>query len=193
MRHSLVVLLIILAGIGLIIGGAFYFLRMPVRIEPQSVKVAVIDSTLIKTQSLPFVRVRELLDKEHSRIHEEILAQELKLREEHEQLKSSKASAEEKQQQKLGFDKKIAALEQSVQKIKEKISKQFSWLTEHVETKLNEVIENIVKQYGFNIVLNMTIQETRAVLYADEKLDITVEVIKRLDKMLPDLKLPQID
>jgi Skp family chaperone for outer membrane proteins len=39
----------------------------------------------------------------------------------------------------------------------------------------------------------MTIQETRAVLYADEKLDITLEVIERLDKMLPDLKLPQID
>jgi Skp family chaperone for outer membrane proteins len=193
MNRLSIAMLMVLVVVGFVVGGAFYWIRTPIKIEPNVVKIAVIDSRIIKDQSVPFVKVRELLDKEHARVHEEIIAQELKLREEYEQIKNSEISAELKQQQKLEFDKKVALLEQRVQKIKDKIGRQFSWLTEHVEVKLNEVIKGIVSQYGFNIVLNMTIQETRAVLYADGNLDITLEVIKRLDKMLPDLRLPPID
>lgn len=194
MKRSSIILLMALGGVGLILVSVFSLKWVSAkRIEPQAIKVAVVDSTLIKTQSLPFVRVRELLDKEHNNVHEEVLKQELKLREEYEKLKNSSEAADKKQTQKLEFDKKVAALEQNVQKIKERIGKQFSWLTEHVEAKLDLVIKDIVKEYGFNIVLNMTVQGTRAVLYAEEKFDITLEVIKRLDKMLPDLKLPQIN
>ena len=168
---------------------AFYFAFYTNKIEAKAIRVAVVDSNLIKSQSLPFAKVRELLEKEHARIHEDILVQETQLREEHQRLKKNKAKPE----QKLEFDKKVSALEQQVQKTKEKLGKQFGLLTEKVESTLNQVIEDIVKKYGFNLVLNMTIQETRSILYHEKALDITNEVIKLLDKKLPDLKLPAVD
>ena len=179
-----------LVGITLVLMGLFYLLPSRSKIEAKSIKIAVVDSSRIKIHSLPFARVRDLLEKEHERIHAEILAQETKLRKEHETLKNSKISAADKQKKKLEFDKKVSALEQQVQKTKEQLSQQFSWLTEHLESTLNSVIEEIVKEYGFNLVLNKTIQETRSILYNQQNLDITSEVIKRLDRILPDLKLP---
>ena len=172
-----------------IIAAAFYFVFYTYKIDSKAICVAVVNSNLIKSQSLPFIRVRELLEKEHARIHEDILREETQLREEHQRLKNNKARPE----QKLEFDKKVSALEQQVQKTKEKLGKQFSLLTEQVEATLNQVIEEIVKEYGFNLVLNMTIQETRSILYYEKTLDITTEVIKRLDKKLPNLKLPVVE
>ncbi|RZI45749.1 OmpH family outer membrane protein [Candidatus Finniella inopinata] len=171
------------------IAATFYFVFYSHKIESKSIRVAVVDSNLIKSQSLPFAKVRELLEEEHNRIHKDILEQEASLREEHQRLKKTKAKPE----QKLEFDKKISGLEQQVQKTKEKLEKQFTLLTNLVESTLNQVIADIVKEHGFNLVLNMTIQETRSILYHEEALDITAEVIKRLDKILPNLKLPAVE
>ena len=171
------------------ITATIYFAFYSHKIESKSIRVAAVDSNLIKSQSLPFSRVRELLEEEHNRIHKDILEQEANLREEHQRLKKTKAKPE----QKLEFDKKISGLEQQVQKTKEKLEKQFTLLTNLVESTLNQVISEIVQEYGFNLVLNMTIQETRSILYHDKALDITAEVIKRLDKVLPDLKLPVVE
>lgn len=192
MKKPIKIFLSALASATALMAGLFYLAQPKVKVEAKAVSIAVVDSHRIKTQSLPFAKVRDLLEKEHARIHEEILTQETKLRDEHESIKNSKASSEKKQQQKLEFDKKVSSLEQQVQKTKEQLSQQFNWLTEHLESTLNTVIENVVKEYGFNLVLNTTIQETRSVLYNDKAFDITSEVISRLDKILPDLKLPTI-
>lgn len=181
-----IILLFLTAALAPIVHEKFCSHFLKNKIISKNIKVAVVNSDKIKTKSLPFVRIRELLENEHARIHQEILEQEQKLRNEHEKLKKNGVIPEEK----MEFDKKVSVLEQNVQQAREKLSKQFNFLTEFIESKLNEIIEEIVKEYGFNLVLNTAIQETRAILYNDAALNITHEVIKRLDKRLPDLKLP---
>lgn len=170
----------------------YFFIKKP-SVEAGISRVAIIDSVRIKTQSLPFIKVRQLLEEQHATAQKEILEQESVIREQYEELKKNSVPNSEKQKTKQILDKKVAELQQSVQKRQEKLTKQFSFLTENLEIKLNEIIKEIVKEFGFNLVLNTTIQETHAILYAEPSLDITDEVIKRLDHKLPNLTLPTIE
>jgi Skp family chaperone for outer membrane proteins len=170
----------------------YFFIKKP-SVEAGISRVAIIDSVRIKTQSLPFIKVRQLLEEQHATAQKEILEQESVIREQYEELKKNSVPNSEKQKTKQILDKKVAELQQSVQKRQEKLTKQFSFLTENLEIKLNEIIKEIVKEFGFNLVLNTTIQETHAILYAEPSLDITDEVIKRLDHKLPNLTLPAIE
>ena len=134
-----------------------------------------------------------MLEEQHATAQKEILEQESVIREQYEELKKNSVPNSEKQKTKQVLDKKVAELQQSVQKRQEKLTKQFSFLTENLETKLNEIIKEIAREFGFNLVLNTTIQETHAILYAEPSLDVTDEVIKRLDHKLPNLALPTLE
>lgn len=193
MKNQLTKVLFII-GFLVIIGltALYQFTKKP-SVEAGTARVSIIDSVRIKTQSLPFIKVRQLLEEQHAVAQKEILEQESVIREQYEELKKSSIPNQEKQKKKQNLDKKIAELQQSVQKRQEKLTKQFSLLTASLESKLNEIIKEIVKEYGFNLVLNTTIQETHAILYAEPSLDITDEVIKRLDHKLPDLTLPSLE
>lgn len=170
----------------------YFFVKKP-SVEAGISRVAIIDSVRIKTQSLPFIKVRQLLEEQHATAQKEILEQESVIREQYEELKKNSVPNSEKQKTKQALDKKVAELQQSVQKRQEKLTKQFSFLTENLETKLNEIIKEIAREFGFNLVLNTTIQETHAILYAEPSLDVTDEVIKRLDHKLPNLTLPTLE
>ncbi|NBT85483.1 MAG: OmpH family outer membrane protein [Alphaproteobacteria bacterium] len=170
----------------------YFFVKKP-SVEAGISRVAIIDSVRIKTQSLPFIKVRQLLEEQHATAQKEILEQESVIREQYEELKKNSVPNSEKQKTKQVLDKKVAELQQSVQKRQEKLTKQFSFLTENLETKLNEIIKEIAREFGFNLVLNTTIQETHAILYAEPSLDVTDEVIKRLDHKLPNLTLPTLE
>lgn len=170
----------------------YFFVKKP-SVEAGISRVAIIDSVRIKTQSLPFIKVRQLLEEQHATAQKEILEQESVIREQYEELKKNSVPNSEKQKTKQVLDKKVAELQQSVQKRQEKLTKQFSFLTENLETKLNEIIKEIAREFGFNLVLNTTIQETHAILYAEPSLDVTDEVIKRLDHKLPNLALPTLE
>lgn len=193
MHNQLTKILFIIGFLVLTVLGAIYHFTQKPAIEAEAAKVSIIDSVRIKTQALPFIKVRQLLEEQHAIAQKEILEQESSIREQHEELKKSTLSTQEKQKKKQLLDKKVAELQQNVQKRQDKLTKQFSMLTENLENKLNEIIKEIVKEHGFNLVLNTTIQDTHAILYATPSLDITDEVIKRLDKKLPNLTLPNID
>ncbi len=181
---------LLLTIIILVIGGSFYLFKGYHPIEAKSVRIAIIDSVKIKSQSIPFMRVRQLLEEQHTTAHKEILDQETAIRQQYENFKMSKDAPQEKQKKKLELDKKGSELGQIVHKKQEELTKQFSLLTEKLEAQFHQIIQEIVKEYGFNLVLNKTIQETQAILYADTGFDITDEVIKRLDKKLPNVTLP---
>ncbi len=192
MDNRLTRILIFSIGIAVLaVWGGFYLSKSYYPIEAKSVRIAVIDSTRIKNQSIPFLRVRQLLEEQHAAAHKEILDQETQIRQQYENFKKSKDSPEEKQKKKLELDKKGSELGQTVHKKQEELTKQFSLLAEKLEAELHHVIQEIVKEYGFNLVLNTTIQETQAILYTDPAFDITNEVIKRLDMKLPNVTLPK--
>lgn len=193
MTNQLTKILFIIGFLVIVGLAVIYYLTKKPSVEASAARVSIIDSVRIKTQSLPFIKVRQLLEEQHATAQKEILEQESVIREQYEELKKSTIPNSEKQKKKQILDKKVAELQQSVQKRQEKLTKQFSFLTENLEAKLNEIIKEIVKEFGFNLVLNTTIQETHAILYAEPSLDITDEVIKRLDHKLPNLTLPTLE
>jgi Skp family chaperone for outer membrane proteins len=183
---------IFLGFLFLVLALAYVWVKRPVAVQAQCVKIAVVDGLKIKNLSKPFVRVRELLEEQHAKAHKEILAQENAIRKEHEDLKSGLASVEEKKKRKNDVDKKIAELEKNVQKKKDTLTKQFSILMDMVESEMNGAIAHIVKKHGFNLVLNKSIQETRVILFHEPALDITDQVINRLDETIKTVELPLI-
>jgi outer membrane protein len=158
----------------------------------QNVRIAVMDSSRIKAEAKPFIKVRELIDKEHVDAHKQILEQETLLREELRSIRTSKLGARKKQEMKQEFDKKLALLEQTVLQKKERIVRQFEQISIELESALKNIIEKIVQDKGFHVVLNKYIQETQAILYNEKTLDITDEVIERINKKIPKIQLPDI-
>lgn len=145
-------------------------------------RIAIIDTARIKAKSVPFIKVRELVENEHTKAHDAIMQQEQELRAEYEALKNTKADGAKIKELKEAFDKKMASLEQTVQQKKEKLSKKFARISEKLETELKKIVRDIAGSQSINLVMNKYIQETQAILYAEESLDITDAVMEKLDK-----------
>lgn len=193
LKNKILQTIVIILGVLSVVGALVYvWTHRPVPIQAQAVKIAVVDGLKIKTTSKPFMKVRELLENQHAQVHKEILAQENAIRQEYDSLKTSLSSIEDKKKQKQELDKKVAELEKNVQKKKDVLTKQFSILVENVETAMNDVIAGLVKEHGFNLVLNKSIQDTRVILYHEPSLDITDEVIRRLDEKIKTVELPAV-
>ncbi len=193
LKNKILQTIVIILGALSVVGALVYvWTHRPVPIQAQAVKIAVVDGLKIKTTSKPFMKVRELLENQHAQVHKEILAQENAIRQEYDSLKTSLSSIEDKKKQKQELDKKVAELEKNVQKKKDVLTKQFSILVENIETAMNDVIAGLVKEHGFNLVLNKSIQETRVILYHEPSLDITDEVIRRLDEKIKTVELPAV-
>jgi Skp family chaperone for outer membrane proteins len=177
----------------LVLLGLFLYKNYPQNISSgeATVKIAIIDSARIKNKSKPFLKVRELLESEHTKAHDEIAKQEQELRKEFEDLKRTKAEAAKMKELKEEFDKKLGALEQTVLQKREKLTKEFAKITSDLENQLKKIIQDIAQKQSIHIVLNKYIQETQAILYSSSALDITEEVIERLDKEVPPIQISQ--
>ena len=55
---------------------SFYYVTKKPSVEAEAARVSIIDSVRIKTQSLPFIKVRQLLEEQHTIAQKEILEQE---------------------------------------------------------------------------------------------------------------------
>lgn len=188
-ERSSYLLLLILMGAALV-GGYMSYQRVLSQDRQNNVKIGVVDSARIKSDSKPFIRVKEMLDEQHKKAHQEILEMQTQLRREFDELRASKLTAPQMQEKRQDFDKKVAALEQLVHHKKEKIRTQFAELYEKLEHAVKFHIEKISNKYGFTLVLNKYIQETLCVLYSELSYDITKEVIENIERELKDVTLP---
>jgi Skp family chaperone for outer membrane proteins len=178
-------------GLALIIGAlGLYFIQRPYPVTTVAYTVGIIDSNKIKSEAKPFLNVKEIIDAAHSAAHQEILEKEKELRKEYEALRDAKNDGTKLKELKANFDKKVVALEQTVLQKKERVTRQFSVLSQNLEGKLKETIGRIAHEKKISLVLNKYIQETQAILFAESVLDITDEVIAQIEKEPLDLSLP---
>jgi Skp family chaperone for outer membrane proteins len=180
-RKRIVLFLVALVAIGFAIMGVVAC-RKEGSTGGGAFHMAILDTARIKAKSVPFIKVKELVENEHTKAHDAIMQQEQALRTEYEALKNTKADAAKIKELKEAFDKKMAMLEQTVQQQKEKLSKKFARISEKLETELKTIVRDIAGSHNINLVMNKYIQETQAILYAEESLDITDAVMEKLDK-----------
>lgn len=158
---------------------------------PTTISIGVVDINRIKSNSKVFQKFKNALDNLNAKIHQEILQRETKLSAEYEQFKKSdeegKEPTQENHKQRAEFDKKVAELEKIVRSRREELDQEYTSGLVKIKQDLKEIIDDLGKTLNLKIILNTSIgdgnqMDQSIVLYCNDGLDLTDEVIKRLDK-----------
>ncbi len=192
-------LLIGIAGITMVVGKYFFPTSFPYSRNAQDpsyapLSIGVVDINSIKEKSKVFQKFKEVLETLNATIHREVLEKETKLRAEFEQFKKRNEDAKEPTQemlkQKAELDKKYASLEKTVRTRREQLDEEYTKGLVHIKQTLKEIMDDLGKAHGLKIILNKSIgdghqMDQSIILFCNEGLDLTNEVIRRLDKQIP--------
>jgi len=155
--------------------------------------IGMVDINRIKTDSKVFQKFKEVVEGLNTTIHKEIFERETKLRTEFENLKKREEEAKEPTpeilKQRTALDKKYAALEETVRARREELDEEYTKGHINIKQTLKEIMSDLGKTHGLKIILNKSIGEGNQmdqsiVLFCNEGLDLTNEVIKRLDQQM---------
>ncbi|MDF3033740.1 MAG: hypothetical protein K0R76_694 [Alphaproteobacteria bacterium] len=169
------------------------FSNPPHEQPPVPLSVGVVDINSIKANSKVFQRFKKVLDGLNATIHKEVLERETALRAEYEQFKKREEEATEPTpellKQKTELDKKYAELEKTVQTRREELEQQYTQGLINIKQTLKEIMEDLGKTHGLTLLLNKSIgdgnqMDQSIVLFCNKGLDLTEEVIQRLDAQL---------
>ena len=158
-----------------------------------SLSIGVVDINRIKTDSKVFQKFKEVVEGLNATIHEEIFDKETKLRAEFEHLKKREEEVKEPTReilkQKTELDKKYAVLEETVRARRKELDEEYTKGLINIKQTLKEIMSDLGKVHSLKIILNKSIgdgnqMDQSIVLFCNEGLDLTDEVIKRLDKQM---------
>lgn len=148
--------------------------------------LAVIDTEVIRRKSRAFKDIGAQIAKYRSAIQADIQKEEEALRSANEELARKRAIlapetfAEERRQ----FEERLVQVQRTVQKRKKGLDRVAAEAIKKVEAVLNKIITEVAKEQALGLIL----RKRQTVLVAAE-LDITPQVLKRLDTALPSLKV----
>ncbi len=161
--------------------------------QPKSAKdiitllnMAVIDTEVIRRNSRAFRDIGKQIAKYRKAIQADIQKDEEALRSANEELARKRAIlapetfAEERRQ----FEERLVQVQRTVQKRKKGLERVGLEAVKKVEAVLNKIITEVSKELSLGLIL----RKSQTVLVAKE-LDITPNVLKRLDTALPTLKV----
>ncbi len=148
--------------------------------------MAVIDTEVIRRNSRAFRDIGKQIAKYRKAIQADIQKDEEALRSANEELARKRAIlapetfAEERRQ----FEERLVQVQRTVQKRKKGLERVGLEAVKKVEAVLNKIITEVSKELSLGLIL----RKSQTVLVAKE-LDITPNVLKRLDMALPTLKV----
>ncbi len=158
-----------------------------------TLKIAVVDGDRLKKESKSFRAVHDILIAEQSKAHEEILPIESMLLKEQEEIRlESKKNPEKAKKRNEAFAIRVTELEQKMQKKRSLLEKQRDFLSETIQELVFSIISEISAKENISVVLNKTIDEKRSVFFVEKRMDLTDDVIAKLDSHLKNIKLPDI-
>ncbi len=162
------------------------------KVESSPIKIAIANLSRVRSEAKIFQEINALIDKEHEKAQKEIVNIETQLRQEYQSLqekshKINKKDSPELIKQNQVFQAKVADLEQKVQQEKERLNRKFESLQKKAEDALTIAIEQIVKEQNIKMVLNTSVLNNEVVVSADKSLNLTDQLISRLDKILTNI------
>jgi Skp family chaperone for outer membrane proteins len=158
-----------------------------------SLSIGVCDIHRIKNDSKVFQKFKEVFDNRSATIHKEILEKETKLRADYEKLREQEEKAKEPTQelikQKTELDREVAELNQIVQNRREALDEQVTKALSRIKKTLLTIMADLGHSYHLKIILNKSVgdgnqMDQSIVLFCNEGLDLTNEVINRLDQSI---------
>jgi len=146
--------------------------------------VVIVDIKKIVNESVAAKKIATKIEKKRKKFQEEVSEEEEKLHEEEQELaKQRNVLAKEVFQERAAeFKKKLVAAQRMVQSRRSQLENAYVKALEIVKDNTLEIIEEMAEDRNFNVAIPKS-----QLLYADKNLDISEEVLKKLNDNLPDV------
>ncbi len=182
MRSRCFALLAALAAAG--VAGA------PIRAAAQEIptaKVAIFDSQRVLRESAAAIDIRAQIERQRQIYQEAITKQEQDLRATDQELSRQRTilAPDAFATKRREFDARVTKFQREVQARFRGLDQAYDFGIKQVRQVLATIIEELSKERGFTLVLSR-----RQVIYADDSLDISGEVLVRLNQRLPTVEVP---
>jgi outer membrane protein len=162
------------------------FVRAQISSELEPVSLAVVDFRGVLSKSEAARNIRSVVDEKRQELRKYFLEVENSLRDEQKDLSKKRsivtAEAFEKRARKL--KEKAQSAQRLAQTSNQKLKKSFDQAMDKVQKELLRTVAEVAEESGVGVVLFRS-----AIVIAVKKLDISKEVLKRLNKKLPDVKV----
>ncbi len=156
----------------------------PVFAEDSKQPIAVVNIQFVMKDSTAAKNVREQLESKQKSFQAEIAKKEESIKKEEQELVKQKSvlAKDAFEEKARAFKGKVGDLQKDAQSKKTLLDSAFEHSLNDIQKVVTEIISDISKEKGFVIAV-----PTSQILYADSKLDISSEVLERLNKKLPKL------
>jgi len=152
--------------------------------------IAVIDFQRVVRQSLAGKSVRQQIDKRQAAFQAEVKNIQQQLEKARSELSERPANMtdSEFEQKRQEMRTRVADLQSLVQRRKRELDQVFNAGMRQVDLALVEVLKALAEEQGINLILNAG-RGRGLVLFAENRIVITEEALRRLDKRLPRVEL----
>lgn len=146
--------------------------------------IAVVNIQQVMKDSTAAKTVREQLESKQKSFQSEISKKEEALQKEDQELGKQKSvlSKDAFEAKAKSFREKATAVQKDVQAKKALLDNAFERSLNDIQKSVTDIIADLAKEKGFTIAV-----PTSQILYADKNLDISADVLDRLNKKLPKL------
>jgi Skp family chaperone for outer membrane proteins len=162
------------------------FVRAQVSSELEPVSLAVVDFRGVLAKSEAARNIRSAVDEKRRELRKYFLEVENSLRDEQKDLskKRSIVTAEAFEQRARKLKEKAQSAQKLAQTSNQKLKKSFDQAMDKVQKELLRIVAEVAEESGVGVVLFRS-----AIVIAVKKLDISKEVLQRLNKKLPEVKV----
>ena len=162
------------------------FVRAQVSSELEPVSLAVVDFRGVLAKSEAARNIRSAVDEKRQELRKYFLQVENSLRDEQKDLsnKRSIVTAEAFEQRARKLKEKAQSAQKLAQTSNQKLKKSFDQAMDKVQKELLRIVAEVAEESGVGVVLFRS-----AIVIAVKKLDISKEVLQRLNKKLPEVKV----
>ncbi|HLI14047.1 MAG TPA: OmpH family outer membrane protein [Alphaproteobacteria bacterium] len=148
--------------------------------------IAIVDVQAIMQNSEAAKSIRTQIEKVRNSYQQTIHGKEEELRKLDQDLEQQRSvlSSDAFQQRQRDFQQKVSEAQKDVQERSRKLEAAFGSAMEQVQHAVLQIVQQIAKEQNITLVL-----QRAGVVYAPEDMDITQEVLKRLNSRLPSVNV----
>ncbi len=148
--------------------------------------IAVLDVQQVLRRAAAAKGIREVLEARRKKFEKEISEERLQLQGEENQLRkqSTILSPEAMSNKRRVLENKVSDLRRKAEQKRGVLNRAFNGATRELRQEIAKVLADLMKERNITITL-----ARKAVLVFDQRLNVTEEVLKRLDKNLPNVKI----
>ncbi|MCZ6887500.1 MAG: OmpH family outer membrane protein [Gammaproteobacteria bacterium] len=155
--------------------------------EIPTAQVAVLDYQKILRDSSSAVDIKAQVERQRQIYQDQITKQEQELRDADQELARQRTilAPEAFAQKRREFEERVAEVQREVQSRKRELDQAYDYGIQQVQQALVGIITELAEERGFNLILSR-----QQIVYADKSLNISEEVLVRLNERLPKVTVP---